>query len=67
MEKILFNFSSSKNSDVEFFLKKDAVEFTKKNQSIAYLFFSLKDICLVGYFSITMKLVTVSMAGMSNL
>lgn len=66
LKKILSDFSSPKNADVESFLKKNAVEFTKKNQSVTYLFFSLEDMCLVGYFSITMKPVTVNVAGMSN-
>ena len=66
LEKILSDFSSPKNSDVESFLKKNAIEFTKKNQSVTYLVFSLEDMCLVGYFSITMKPVTVNAEGMSN-
>lgn len=66
LEKILSDFSNPKNSDVEFFLKKNAVEFTKKNQSVTYLVFALEDMCLVGYFSITMKPVTVNVQGMSN-
>ena len=66
LEKIFSDFSSPKNSDVESFLKRNAVEFTKKNQSVTYLVFSLEDMCLVGYFSITMKPVTVNAEGMSN-
>lgn len=66
LERILSDFSSPLNSDVEFFLKRNAVEFTKKNQSVTYLVFSLEDMCLVGYFSITMKPVTVNTKGMSN-
>lgn len=66
LEEILSDFSSPKNSDVESFLKRNAVEFTKKNQSVTYLVFSLEDMCLVGYFSITMKPVTVSAKNMSN-
>ena len=50
LEKIFSDFSSPKNSDVESFLKRNAVEFTKKNQSVTYLVFSLEDMCLVGYF-----------------
>ena len=44
LEEILSNFYSPKNSDVEFFLKRNAVEFTRKNQSVTYLVFSLHDI-----------------------
>ena len=66
LKKILSDFSSPKNSDVESFLKKNAIEFTKKNQSVTYLVFSFEDMCLVGYFAITMKPVTVNAEGMSN-
>lgn len=34
--KILSKFSCEKNSDVERFLKKSSIEFTKKNQSVTY-------------------------------
>ena len=53
LEKILSDFSSPKNSDVESFLQRNAIEFTKKNQSVTYLVFSLEDMCLAGYFAIT--------------
>ena len=62
----LSEFSCPQNSDIEHLLKKSAIEFTKKNQSVTYLVFSLEDMCLVGYFSITMKPVTVNVRGMSN-
>lgn len=39
LEMIFSNFFNPKNSDVESFLKRNAVEFTKKNQSVTYLFF----------------------------
>lgn len=66
LEEILSNFYSPKNSDVEFFLKRNAVEFTRKNQSVTYLVFSIEDMYLVGYFTITMKPVTVNTKGISN-
>lgn len=66
LEMILSNFFSPQNADVEFFLKRNAVEFTKKHQSVTYLVFSLDDMGLVGYFSITMKPVTVNTKGISN-
>lgn len=66
LEEILSNFYSPKNSDVESFLKRNSVEFTKKNQSVTYLVFSLEDMYLVGYFTITMKPVTVNTKGISN-
>lgn len=35
--RLLSDFSCPKNPDVEHFLKKNAIEFTKKNQSVTYL------------------------------
>ena len=39
--RILSTFSSPKNEDVEHFLHKNAIEFTKKNQSVSYLVFEI--------------------------
>lgn len=55
----LSEFSCPQNSDIEHFLKKSAIEFTKKNQSVTYLVFSLKSMALVGYFTIALKPLTV--------
>lgn len=41
------------NLNVERFLKEQAIEFTKKNQSVTYLVFSNEDAALVGYFVLT--------------
>ena len=41
--QILSEFSCEKNPDVERFLKKNAIEFTKKNQSVTYLVFSVEN------------------------
>lgn len=59
-------FSCPKNSDVEHFLKKSAIEFTKKNQSVTYLVFSLSSMELVGYFTIALKPLTVRGETVSN-
>ena len=48
-------FSCPKNPDVEHFLKKNAIEFTKKSQSVTYLVFSLSSMKLVGYFTIALS------------
>jgi hypothetical protein len=40
-------------------LKKSAIEFTKKNQSVTYLVFSADDGFLLGYFTIAIKPLTV--------
>lgn len=66
IEKLLSTFSCPKNPDVETFLRKNAINFTKKNQSITYLVFSKEDTELVGYFSLTVKPVTIQTEGMSN-
>lgn len=66
LQNILSDFSSPKNFDVDRFLKKNAIEFTKKHQSITYLVFSSEDMRLAGYFSITMKPVVMDVSKMSN-
>ena len=53
--KLLSGFSCSKNPDVERFLKKSAIEFTKKNQSVTYVVISVKDGGLLGYFTLALK------------
>ncbi|MCX4300589.1 MAG: GNAT family acetyltransferase [Lachnospiraceae bacterium] len=59
-------FSCPKNPDVEHFLKKNAIEFTKKSQSVTYLVFSLSSMELVGYFTIALKPLTVRGETVSN-
>lgn len=66
LKEILSDFFSPKNKDVEMFLKKRAVEFTKKQQSVTYLVFSQETLDLAGYFSITMKPVVINAEGLSN-
>lgn len=62
----LSEFSCPKNADIEHFLKKSAIEFTKKNQSVTYLVFSLSSMALVGYFTIALKPLTVRGEKVSN-
>ena len=57
LNQLLSDFSCPINHDVEKFLKRSAIEFTKKNQSVTYLVFS-NDAALVGYFSIAVKPIT---------
>lgn len=59
-------FSCPKNPDVEHFLKRNAIEFTKKNQSVTYLVFSLSSMKLVGYFAIALKPLSVRGETVSN-
>ena len=53
--KIISKFSCPLNLNVEKFLKEQAIEFTKKNQSVTYLVFLKVDATLVGYFTLASK------------
>ena len=64
--QILSEFSCEKNPDVERFLKKSSIEFTKKNQSITYIVLSTDDGELLGYFTIALKPLTVRGETVSN-
>ena len=64
--QVLSGFSCPKNPDVERFLKKSSIEFTKKNQSVAYLVFDVSSMELVGYFTIALKPLTVGGETVSN-
>ena len=64
--QILSEFSCERNSDVERFLKNSAIEFTKKNQSVTYLVFSVEDGELLGYFTIALKSLTIRGETVSN-
>ena len=55
LARVLSGFSCPKNQDVENFLKKNAVEFTKKSQSVTYLVFSVESKELLGYFTLALK------------
>ena len=66
LRQILSEFLCDKNLDVERFLKEQSIEFTKKNQSVTYLVFSNEDASLVGYFTITIKPITVNAENFSN-
>ena len=64
--EILFDFFFFKNPDVEKFLKRQSIEFVKKNQSVTYLVFSNEDAVLVGYFTLTIKPISVCADKFSN-
>ena len=64
--QVLSGFSCLRNPDVERFLKKSSVEFTKKNQSVTYLVFDISSMVLVGYFTLALKPLTVRGATVSN-
>ena len=64
--QVLSGFSCPKNPDLERFLKKSSIEFTKKNQSVTYLVFDVSSMELVGYFTIALKPLTVRGETVSN-
>lgn len=64
--ELLSGFFCPKNPDVERFLKKSAIEFTKKNQSVTYLVLSAEDVRLLGYFTLALKPLTVRGETVSN-
>ena len=66
LQEAVSDFSCPKNPDVEHFLKDNAIEFTKKNQSVTYLVMSNEDGMIVGYFTIALKPITVNANKMSN-
>lgn len=66
LKQILSEFSCDKNLDVERFLKQQAIEFTKKNQSVTYLVFENENAALVGYFTITIKPISINANNFSN-
>ncbi len=66
LQKILSEFLCDQNQDVERFLKEQSIAFTKKNQSVTYLVFTNDDATLVGYFTLTIKPITINAASFSN-
>ena len=66
LKQVLSTFSCKKNVDVEKFLRNQAVDFTKKNQSVTYIVLTAKSGLMVGYFTITVKPISVNGAGFSN-
>ena len=66
LRQILAEFSCEKNHDVEDFLKRQAIDFTNKHQSVTYIVFATDDAQLLGYFALTIKPITVSGEPFSN-
>ena len=64
--QIFSEFSCPMNPDVERFLKHSSIEFTKKNQSVTYLVFSVAGGKLLGYFTLALKPLTVRGETVSN-
>lgn len=57
--QILSDYSCELNLDVERFLKEQSIEFSKKHQSVTYLVLSNEDAELLGYFTLTVKPITI--------
>ena len=64
--RTISEFSCPQNPDVSNFLKKNAVEFTKKSQSVTYLVFSMESKELLGYFTLALKPLSVRGETVSN-
>ena len=64
--RTISEFSCPQNPDVEIFLKKSAVEFTKKCQSVTYVVFSVESKELLGYFTLALKPLSVRGETVSN-
>ncbi len=64
--KVLSGVSCPRNPDVERFLQKSAIEFTKKNQSVTYLVFDTRSMGLAGYFTLALKPLTIRGETVSN-
>ena len=57
---IISDFTCTLNKDVESFLHNNAIEFTRKKQSVTYLVLSGESAQLLGYFSLTIKPITIT-------
>ncbi len=66
VQRYIDSYSSPKNPEVENFLKKSAINFTKLNQSVTYLVFNKQNGDFVGYFSLALKSVIISADKLSN-
>ena len=58
LHELLSSFSCPLSLDVEYFLRHNAIDFTKKNQSVTYLVFNDEN-DLVGYFSLASKPISI--------
>ena len=64
--RVLPTFACPVNPDVERFLVRQSIDFTKRNQSVTYLVFSRDDGRLVGYFTLTIKPISVNASAFSR-
>ena len=69
LDKLLSCYSCPLNPDVEHFFKHNAVEFTRKDQSVTYLVFcqsNHNEADFVGYFSLSVKPVSINSSTISK-
>ena len=66
IEALIEEFKCSYNREVEDFLKKSAIDFAKKKQAITYLLIASESAELVGYFSLTLKPLTINIDKVSK-
>ena len=66
LRQVFSSFKCEKNLDVESFLAEQSIDFTKKNQSVTYIVISPDKNNIVGYFTITIKPITVNTDEFSN-
>lgn len=66
LKQVFSTFSCERNADVERFLLEQSINFTKKNQSVTYIVLTPEEGQIVGYFTITIKPISVSAEGFSN-
>ena len=66
LRQVFSTFSCEKNTDVERFLLNQSIDFTKKSQSVTYIVFTPEEGQIVGYFTITIKPISVSGENFSN-
>lgn len=66
LQQVFSSFSCDKNSDVERFLLEQSINFTKKNQSVTYVVLTPEEGQIIGYFTISIKPITVNGDNFSN-
>lgn len=66
IEALIDDFKCPYNKEVENFLKMSAINFAKKKQAITYLLISSESAELVGYFSLTLKPLTIDIDKVSR-
>ena len=66
LNRLLADYACPHNPDVERFLHNQAIDFTKRSQSVSYLLFANIDEKLLAYFTLAIKPISVNAANFSN-